>query len=132
MATDASSDSVPLLRDPRRRPTTIRARAQLYAEAVRIIEADYGTDLELGDVARRIATSRRQLQRAFAEIGGAPFRAHLTRIRMARAAELLASSDLPVREVSRAVGYRQPAQFAKSFRQRFGELPSAFRARRLG
>lgn len=130
MATDRPSHAAPLLRDPRQRPTTVRARAQLYAEAVQIIEAEYDTDLELGEIARRIATSRRQLQRAFAEIGGAPFRAHLTRVRMARAAELLAAGELTVREVAHAVGYRQPAQFAKSFRGRYGELPSAYRARR--
>ena len=74
------------------------------------------------------AASRRQLQRAYAEIGGTTFREHLTRVRMQRAAELLSRRSLTVREVARRVGYRQPAQFAKAFRRYQGQAPSAFRS----
>ena len=74
----------------------------------------------LRDIARRVASSRRQLQRAYAEIGNTTFREHLTAVRMDRAAELLARTSAPVREVAHRVGYRQPAQFAKAFRRRHG------------
>ena len=40
------------------------------------------TELSLDDIARRVASSRRQLQRAFAEIGSTTFREHLTEVRM--------------------------------------------------
>src|SRR5438270_778386 len=80
------------------------------------------------DIARRVASSRRQLQRAYAEIGHTTFRDHLTRVRMQRAAEMLATRRLTVREVAHRVGYRQPAQFAKAFRRYQGSAPSAFRA----
>src|SRR5829696_9959413 len=110
------------------RPGTVRHRTQLYSEALRIVEAEYASDLELDDIARRVASSRRQLQRAYAEIGGTTFREHLTRVRMERAAELLARRSLTVREVARRVGYRQPAQFAKAFRRYQGLAPSAFRS----
>jgi AraC family transcriptional regulator, regulatory protein of adaptative response / methylphosphotriester-DNA alkyltransferase methyltransferase len=106
------------------RPGTVRHRTQLYTEAMRIVEAEYAADLELDDIARRVASSRRQLQRAYAEIGGTTFREHLTRVRMERAAALLANGSLTVREVARRVGYRQPAQFAKTFRRHLGSVPS--------
>ena len=54
-----------------------------------IVESEYGADLSLDDIARRVASSRRQLQRAYAEIGHTTFREHLTAVRMERAAELL-------------------------------------------
>ena len=111
------------------RPGTVRHRTQLFTEAMRIVEAEYASDLELDDIARRVASSRRQLQRAYAEIGGTTFREHLTRVRMERAASLLANGSLTVREVARRVGYRQPAQFAKTFRRHLGAVPSAYRAR---
>jgi AraC family transcriptional regulator, regulatory protein of adaptative response / methylphosphotriester-DNA alkyltransferase methyltransferase len=76
-----------------------------------------------------VASSRRQLQRAYAEIGRTTFREHLTGVRMDRAAELLATRSLTVREVAHRVGYRQPAQFAKAFRRRHGLAPSAYRSR---
>ena len=71
------------------RTSTIRLRASLLEEANEIVERDYASDLSLDDIARRVASSRRQLQRAYAEIGHTTFRDHLTRVRMERAAELL-------------------------------------------
>lgn len=109
------------------RPATLERRRSLYEEAAEIIDREYDNVLELEDVARRIATSRRQLQRAFAEAGGTSFRSHLAAVRMRRALELLETGAVPVREVALTVGYRQPAQFAKAFRRHHGASPSAFR-----
>ena len=110
------------------RPSTIRLRSSLLEEANAIVERDYASDLSLDDIARRVASSRRQLQRAYAEIGNTTFRDHLTGVRMERAAELLATRMFTVREVAHRVGYRQPAQFAKAFRRHCGVSPSDFRA----
>lgn len=109
------------------RPATIRHRTSLFRDAVAIVEAEYGSDLSLDEIARRVAASRRQLQRSYAEIGNTTFREHLTAVRMDRAAELLVARGLTVREVAHRVGYRQPAQFAKAFRRHHGLAPSAFR-----
>jgi len=112
---------------PTQRPSTVRLRSALLEEANAIVEREYASELALDDIARRVASSRRQLQRAYAEIGNTTFRDHLTRVRMARAAEMLASRGLTVREVANRVGYRQPAQFAKAFRRRYGVAPSDYR-----
>jgi AraC family transcriptional regulator, regulatory protein of adaptative response / methylphosphotriester-DNA alkyltransferase methyltransferase len=111
------------------RPATIHLRTSLFEDATAIVAEEYGSDLSLDDIARRVASSRRQLQRAYSEIGGTTFREHLTSVRMERAAELLAARTLTVREVARRVGYRQPAQFAKAFRRHHGTAPSVYRAR---
>lgn len=110
-----------------KRPATIQRRHELFTEAATIIEAEYESKLALDDVARRVATSRRQLQRAFAEAGVTSFRTYLQRVRMERAADLLRASGSPVNQVASAVGYRQPAQFAKAFRRHHGTPPSSFR-----
>jgi AraC-like DNA-binding protein len=103
-------------------------RSSLYFDAIAIVEHEYAADLSLDDIARRLASSRRQLQRAYSEIGNTTFRDHLTRVRMERAAELLVRRSVTVREVANRVGYRQPAQFAKAFRREKGVAPSDFRA----
>jgi transcriptional regulator GlxA family with amidase domain len=113
---------------PMQRPSTIRLRTSLFHEANAIVEREYAADLSLDDIARRVASSRRQLQRAYAEIGATTFRDHLTAVRMRAAAEMLTSRALTVREVAHRVGYRQPAQFAKAFRRHHGVAPSDFRA----
>jgi transcriptional regulator GlxA family with amidase domain len=109
------------------RTGTVARRRALFDEAAEIIEREFSHPLELDDVARRLATSRRQLQRAFAEIGGTSFRTHVARVRMRHALDLLREGRLPVREVANSVGYRQPAQFAKTFRRHHGAPPSSFR-----
>jgi AraC family transcriptional regulator of adaptative response / methylphosphotriester-DNA alkyltransferase methyltransferase len=110
------------------RPSTVQRRGDLYREARAVIARRYGDDdLSLASVAHEIATSRRQLQRAFAEAGGTSFSRELQRIRMARAAQLLLDGSLPVQDVAATVGYRQAAQFAKVFRRHHGVAPSSFR-----
>jgi AraC family transcriptional regulator, regulatory protein of adaptative response / methylphosphotriester-DNA alkyltransferase methyltransferase len=114
--------------DAMHRPATISLRTSLFEDAVAIVENEYASDLSLDDIARRVASSRRQLQRAYSEIGETTFREHLTAVRMDRAAELLRIRGLTVRDVAHRVGYRQPAQFAKAFRRHHGIAPSDFRA----
>lgn len=116
---------------PTQRAATISLRRSLYEEATRIVAEEYAADLELDDIARRVASSRRQIQRVFAEVGNTTFRSYLTRVRMRRAAELLSSSGPTVREVAARVGYRQPAQFAKAFRRHLGSAPAAYRSAQL-
>jgi AraC family transcriptional regulator, regulatory protein of adaptative response / methylphosphotriester-DNA alkyltransferase methyltransferase len=113
---------------PTQRPATVRLRASLFDDATTIVRSEYGSDLTLDELARRIASSRRQLQRAYAEVGATTFRNHLTSVRMETAAALLRRNGVTVREVASRVGYRQPAQFAKAFRRHHGMPPSRFRA----
>lgn len=108
------------------RPITVSQRTTLYADATSVVLSDFASDLSLDTVARRVASSRRQLQRVYAEIGNTTFREHLTQVRMQKAAELLAAGGLTVREVAGRVGYRQPAQFAKAFRRHQGVTPSSY------
>jgi AraC family transcriptional regulator of adaptative response / methylphosphotriester-DNA alkyltransferase methyltransferase len=109
------------------RDGTAERREELYREAMALITSEYASDLNLDGVARRLATSRRQLQRAFSEAGDTSFRDELARVRMHHARQLLAADELPVRQVAVQVGYHQPAQFAKSFRRYHGEPPSSYR-----
>jgi AraC family transcriptional regulator of adaptative response / methylphosphotriester-DNA alkyltransferase methyltransferase len=113
---------------PRQRPTTVQARRALFEEAAAIVALEYPDRLVLTALARRLATSPRQLQRAFAEAGETSFRTYLRAVRMERAEELLRDGSLRVWEVAAAVGYSQPAQFAKAFSRHHGHPPSAIRA----
>jgi AraC-like DNA-binding protein len=110
------------------RASTVHRRRVLFNEAREVIARRFGEpDLSLASVAREIATSRRQLQRAFAEVGATSFSRELQRTRMRRAAQLLQEGSIPVQEVADAVGYRQAAQFAKVFRRHHGTAPSTYR-----
>ena len=123
----ASAECIP----PRgRRPSTQDHRRAIFREAAAIVQAELAGPITADEVARRVASSPRQLRRAFSEIGGMSFRRFLTSARMARAAQLLVSTDMPVRDVARRVGYHEPSQFTKAFKRTHGMTPSELRARR--
>ena len=97
------------------RPATISLRTSLFEDAVAIVENEYASDLSLDDIARRVASSRRQLQRAYSEIGETTFREHLTAVRMDRAAELLRIRGLTVRDVVESLILSNPYAWSGSW-----------------
>jgi AraC family transcriptional regulator of arabinose operon len=65
------------------------------------------------------------------ETGSTPLR-YQTQLRMARARELLDTTDLPVGLVADRVGYVDPFYFSRQFRAVHGLTPVAYRAQRKG
>jgi len=108
---------------------TIEGRRVLYDEALAIIRREFAADLRLTEVARRIGTSSRVLQRAFAEHGELSFREELRTTRLNVAARLLRGTQLPVSAVARRVGYGRHAGFTNAFRRHHGMSPRAYAAR---
>jgi two-component system response regulator YesN len=111
-------------------PQTVAERRRLYLLARLVVRRHYANRLTVAVVAKGLATSPRQLQRAYAQFGESTFSEDLAARRLIAAAELLAQGSISVREVARRVGYRQPSHFARTFRRRYGVPPAAFRAER--
>jgi AraC-like DNA-binding protein len=107
----------------------IEGRRALYDEALAIIRREFAADLRLSEVARRIGTSGRALQRAFAEHGELSFTEELRATRLNVAARLLRGTELPVSAVARRVGYGGHAGFTHAFRRHHGMSPRAYAAR---
>jgi AraC-like DNA-binding protein len=114
---------------PTQRPSTVRLRTSLFHEAAEIVDREYAADLSLDDIARRVASSRRQLQRAYAEIGQTTFRDHLTRVGLMteryvtfRRYQGVAPSDF------RAGGSARSAAHAQALGSRPDGLRPAYRA----
>lgn len=81
-----------------------------------------------------LGVSARTLHRAFAA-QGATLAGTLRRLRMARAAELLAQPRLAgvsVAELGRRCGYSDASHFVRLFQQAFGETPARWRRQRTG
>lgn len=111
-----------------RRPATRAARLAIFTEAAEILAKEAARPITLEEVAQRIATSPRQLQRVFTEHAGQGFRSYLRQLRLTNAAELLVGTDLSVGEIADAVGYGDASQFTKAFRRVYGTSPSRYRA----
>ncbi len=110
------------------RPDTLSSRRRLYLLARVVIARHYRRELTLAIVARGLATSPRQLQRAYAQFGESSFSEDLLARRMTVGAQLLAEQrSIPVAQVARLVGYSDGSHFASAFRRRYGRSPARFR-----
>lgn len=81
----------------------------------------------LGELAAIARLSPFHFARAFARTMGMPPYRYQQQLRIARAAEMLAASDMRIIEVALAVGYETPQALARVFVQQHGMTPSEWR-----
>lgn len=95
-------------------------------QVLREIEENYPT-VDLTRLARERHVSLPYLSAAVHEATGRTFKELLLEKRLAKAAELLRETRLPVQDIIAAVGYENTSYFYRSFRARFGATPKAYR-----
>lgn len=81
---------------------------------------------DIGLAAGLTGSSVRTLQRRLAE-GGTSYSQLLEELRHDLALYLLRDPDLQASEISRELGYRDPAIFTRAFRRWTGQTPSQYR-----
>lgn len=91
------------------------------------VTRSFADDVSVSERARRLGVTAKSLRRQVRTGAGVGVHELIVRTRLARAEELLLNSDLPVAEISRAVGYDDPAYFSRLFRRRRGVSPAKFR-----
>jgi len=110
------------------RTVTMRRHAHLRQLADDVIARHYRERLTVADLAGRLGTSPRVLQRAYADTGRTTVAEQLRAARLQAGAELLAEQSIAVADVGRLVGFRSASAFAAAFVRRFGLAPAAYRA----
>ncbi len=82
--------------------------------------AHFAEPLTEEDLAEEMHLSKRQVSRILRQLFGKSFRQMLIDIRLSRAAQLLADTDMPLEELAAAVGYTSLSGFYTAFRKRYG------------
>ncbi|MCL9998729.1 MAG: AraC family transcriptional regulator [Erythrobacter sp.] len=85
--------------------------------------------VQLGELAAIARLSPFHFARAFARTMGMPPYRYQQALRIERAAELLATSEMRIIEIALAVGYETPQALARVFVQQHGVTPSEWRRR---
>ncbi|MCF3146087.1 helix-turn-helix domain-containing protein [Streptomyces platensis] len=109
-----------------------RARADTDADGDPVLQAlarDAFLPLSVAEHAARHGMTPAELRTAVRRGAGCSPKDYLLGIRLGRAKELLAGTDLPVAAVARRVGYEDPAYFSRLFTRRVGTAPIRFRDR---
>ena len=95
--------------------------------AIDLLNARLADRVRLAELAREVRLSPYHFARAFkASTGFAPHQYHL-RLRLERAREQLAASDLDVTAIAASVGYDDPGYLARIFRRTYGAAPLQYR-----
>lgn len=102
-----------------------------YADAmercIQFVEKNYNRNLTAELLARQFAMSRTMFSQLFSQMAGAPLKKYITEKRIAQAALLMDTTQLPLCEISEIVGYEDFSTFYRNFVRRQGVSPSHYR-----
>lgn len=102
--------------------------SSVYVElALDYIQGMYGHGINVTDIADNIGISRAQLNQAFQKVLGLSVQKFLIDYRMHKAANLLVSTGMSIKEISNTVGYDDQLTFSKAFKKKFEMSPKAYR-----
>ena len=79
------------------------------------------------ELAQEVQLTPAHLQRLFKQKTGLHVSDLIGEHRLLKAARLLASSDLPIKEIAHAAGYEHHSSFVRAFRRRFAQSPKNYR-----
>jgi AraC family transcriptional regulator len=119
-----------LLTGRRREPARIspRDRARIV-EAALWIEEHAREPIDLAGAAKVAAFSPSYFLRRFTSVVGVTPHQYLVRVRLRRAAQLLAAGSQPVTEIASDVGFGDLSNFVRTFHRAAGVSPRRFRSR---
>lgn len=100
---------------------------QSYERVATYISTHFERLSGLADLSKRVELDRTYICRLFQRFAQETPNQSITRHKLNRAAELLLSKSLSVRQVSEQVGYEDAFYFSRLFKKRFGFSPKHFR-----
>jgi AraC family transcriptional regulator of arabinose operon len=120
------SDLHALVNKPVQAPDDVRTR---ILRIVRAIQENPGSNLSIHELAGAAHMSAMYFSAKFRELTGQSPRGFVSRVKMQRACELLAGSQIKVECVASLVGYDDPYYFSRAFKRVIGTTPSEYRTR---
>ena len=91
------------------------------------LDQNFTSPITLDSLSETVYISKHYLSHLFKEQTGVSPIKSLTSKRMEKACELLSETELPVSEVSKAVGYENPLYFSQVFKRIYGISPVKYR-----
>jgi LacI family transcriptional regulator len=98
------------------------------ALAVRFIREHACEGITVEDVLANVPLSRSVFERRFARLFGRTPKAEILRARLDRVKQLLAGTDIPLKQISMKVGFTHPEYMNVIFKERTGQTPGQYRA----
>ena len=108
------------------------SRADAIDQAEQYLREHLGARISVAELAGLARLSPSHFAALFRRATGTGVLQYQTRLRMSRARELLDTTDQPIAEIARALGYADPFYFSRQFRSVHGVSPSEYRVQHKG
>jgi AraC family transcriptional regulator of arabinose operon len=108
------------------------SRTDAIQQAQQYLREHLATRISVAELAALAQLSPSHFAALFRRATGTGVLQYQTRLRMSRARELLDTTDQPIAEIARALGYADPFYFSRQFRSVHGVSPSDYRVQRKG
>lgn len=108
-----------------------RLRDFYIKEALSFIEQRYSEDISIEDISSFCGLNRSYFSKVFRDTMGESPQSFLLHYRMARAAQLLTETRLPISAISTMVSYPNQLHFSRAFKNVYGISPRDYRSRHL-
>jgi AraC-like DNA-binding protein len=102
-------------------------RGEAVARALAYVRSHLHEPFDVQTLADAAGLSRAHFSRLFTSCEGVPPAEYVLNERMRRAARLLVSGQVSIKQISGDCGFDDPNYFAKAFRRTFGASPTEFR-----
>ncbi len=103
-------------------------RSDIFTRVLQYVEAHYAeNNLSYEQVADYAGVTKTYLSRLFRANTNMSYIEYLSRIRLTKADELLRTTDMPLRDITHAVGYLDESSFRRKYRAHFGHSVSDVR-----
>lgn len=107
---------------------TLAVEDPLVLQAIQVISEMALQPITVRHVLAKLPTSRRVLEQRFRDILGRSPGEEIRRVRLNRAKQLLAESDLPLKSIARQCGFLHAEVLTRVFRRCEGMTPTSYRA----
>lgn len=106
---------------------TVKTNEDSIKKALAYIDVNYHQDIDVDILSRYVNFSRSHFSRLFKKEVKLSIPEYLNKVRIQKAKTLLTGTDMSVRDVARAVGFKDPFYFSKIFKEIEGQAPSLYK-----
>lgn len=107
------------------------SKRELLSSAIEYIEDNIQEDINVGEVASMVYLSTSYFRRLFKMVTGLTPNEYINKIRVARAEQLLLSSELSITQISSLVGVGDVNYFSRLFKKHNGLSPTEYKNRNI-
>lgn len=101
--------------------------ADVVARAIQYVTRHFDEQLTVNDIALAVNRHHDHVMASFRQICGLTLWEYVTRLRLAEAQRLLATTDLPVLAVCHRSGFSSTSRMYEAFHRHIGQTPTAYR-----